>query len=196
MSTWAPDGVPFCWMPKEALRRIEQKLDPSKAAGAKLLYLALTRIASDVESANFQKPISYVAALASVNRRTVERRLPDLERLGLVTVKRGALRVSHEYSVTTLSRNVATPSPSVATKHATHSRTYRRTEESTADTSTMPTLTTAQRIGLEHKAELLKGKIRKLEDDTHYPQDRTPERMSDLNSFRTQLTQTEQALLR
>jgi len=47
--------VPFCWQPKEALRRIEQGLERAPAASAKLVYVALTRIASDCGNATFEK---------------------------------------------------------------------------------------------------------------------------------------------
>jgi DNA-binding transcriptional regulator YhcF (GntR family) len=115
MSTaWQPNGIPFCWQPKEAFRRIEQEAELDEAASAKLVYIALSRVASDEETPTFTKPINYLATLASVNRRTVERRLPLLERLGLVTVERSKLRASHRYTLATLSRNVATRRDPVA----------------------------------------------------------------------------------
>ncbi len=115
MSTaWLPNGIPFCWQPKEAFRRIEQEAELDEAASAKLVYIALSRVASDEETRSFTKPINYLATLASVNRRTVERRLPLLERLGLVTVERSKLRASHRYTLATLSRNVATRRDPVA----------------------------------------------------------------------------------
>ncbi len=109
MSTaWRPNCIPFCWQPKEAFRRIEQEAELDEAASAKLVYIALSRVASDEETRTFTKPISYLATLASVNRRTVERRLPLLERLNLVTVERSRLHASHRYTLATLSRNDAT----------------------------------------------------------------------------------------
>ena len=115
MSTaWQPNGIPFCWQPKEAFRRIEQEAELDEAASAKLVYLALSRVASDEETRSFRKPINYLATLASVNRRTVERRLPLLEKLGLVAVERTQLRASHRYTLATLCRNVATRRDPVA----------------------------------------------------------------------------------
>lgn len=115
MSTaWHPNGIAFCWLPKEALRRIEQGAELEEAATAKLVYLALSRVASDEETSSITKPINYLATLASVNRRTVERRLPLLERLGLVTVERSKLHASHRYTLATLSRNDATRRDPVA----------------------------------------------------------------------------------
>lgn len=107
--------MPFCWQPKAALARIEQSLELGKAATAKAVYVALTRIASDRECATFQVPITHVAAFASLNRRTVERRLPDLERLGLVTIQRSIRRTEHVYILLTLSRHDTAQSRSDAT---------------------------------------------------------------------------------
>lgn len=113
---WNPRGIPFCWLPKLALEKIEQNLDPAQAGSAKLVYLALARVANAERSGTFTKPISYIAVLASVERRTVERRLPDLERLRLVKVERSKkVRTSHVYRLATLSRNNATPSRNDAT---------------------------------------------------------------------------------
>jgi hypothetical protein len=117
VSTWRPGGTPFCWQPKAALERIEQGLEREQAASAKLVYLALTRIANNEGSDTFMKPITYIAALASVSAKTVERRLPDLEKLGLIIVDRcEKFRTQHCYHVATLSRNVKTHSPDVQTQ--------------------------------------------------------------------------------
>jgi hypothetical protein len=108
---------PFVPVPEPALRQIEEQLG-SEALSAKAVLVALWRIARREDSASFKRGLSYVATLASVTRRTVERRLPDLERLGLVTVHRGALRCEHTFELpqdATLSRSVATLSRSVAT---------------------------------------------------------------------------------
>ena len=112
MSAWKPSG-PFCWQPKEAFRIIEENLEqPSTAA---MVYVGLTRIASNVEGPSFSKPIGYIAKLAMVDRRTVLRRIPDLERLGLVKVDRRRIPDTNAndlstYTLTTLSHKVVTPS--------------------------------------------------------------------------------------
>jgi hypothetical protein len=99
---WNPRGIPFCWLPKLALEKIEQNLDPAQAGSAKLVYLALARVANAERSGTFTKPIEYISVLASVERRTVERRLPDLERLRLVKVERSKkVRTSHVYRLAT-----------------------------------------------------------------------------------------------
>lgn len=119
MSAWKPDGAAFCWQPKEAFRRIEEGTEQPGSAIS--VYVALTRIASNEEGQTFTKPIAYIAKLACVERRTVERRLPELEQLGLVSVERRQIpgtkaNDAHRYTLTTLSRKeVATPSRKLAT---------------------------------------------------------------------------------
>src|SRR5262245_34180766 len=108
MTTWSPNGEPFFWVPKSAFERIDQGLELGPAATAKLVYVALCIVANREGAATFTKPINYLATLASLERRTVERRLVDLEQLKLVDVQRGKLRQAHQYTLTTLSRNVAT----------------------------------------------------------------------------------------
>ncbi len=121
MSGWSPQGTPFVWLPKEGLRKVEQTADD--APSAMLVYLALCRIACDEGAGTFSKPIAYVSKLAGVGRRTVERRLPDLERASLVKIQRAALRTSHTYTLepfnqphASQSRSVASQSRSVATR--------------------------------------------------------------------------------
>lgn len=93
MSVWRPNKQPFCWQPKAAFRLIEEHLEhPDSAA---LVYLALTRIASNKEGCTFSKPIGYIAKLAYVGSRTVYRRLPELERIGLVRIERRQIPGTH-----------------------------------------------------------------------------------------------------
>lgn len=82
---WAPHA-PFCFQPKEAFDRIFEKLE--HPASAAMLYVGLTRIASNEGSDTFVFPLAYIAVLALMDRKTVMRRLPDLERIGLVKVER------------------------------------------------------------------------------------------------------------
>lgn len=197
----SPNGVPFCWQPKEALERIEQGLELEQAGSAKLVYLALSRIGCNEDTPIFTKPINYVAILASVNRRTVERRLPDLERLGLVTVERGKLRTAHRYSLTTLSRNDTTPSRNVATRSGSHRVALNREVENkrrkpTTNANSTP-LTTAERIGLEKNRSLLTERIKQLEDGLYYPWQKKecPEKVQELKAARQQLSAIEARLL-
>ena len=80
---------------------IEQNLELNEAASAKLLCLGLCTIANREGTATFTKPISYLAALSSLSVATVKRRLPDLERLGIIRVERFKLRQSNRYTLLT-----------------------------------------------------------------------------------------------
>ncbi len=76
-------------------------MERDEAGSAKLVFVALTRIASERRSRTFTVPVNYIATLASVSGDTVSRRLLDLERLGLVQVMRPpGVRVQHTYTLT------------------------------------------------------------------------------------------------
>lgn len=108
--SWSPHGRPFVWLAKSALRTIDEKA--SEPTSATLVYLSLCRIACDERSGTFSKPLAYVARLANLGRRTVERRIEDLERLKLLNVTRHKQRAAHTYalpSVTPPVRNDASP---------------------------------------------------------------------------------------
>lgn len=93
--------MPFFWGPKFAMKTIEENLEMNDAASAKLVYLALIRIASNEAKSTFVKPIQYIGTLASVSQSTVKRRLLDLERLQLVRVERFAIRQPNKYTLLT-----------------------------------------------------------------------------------------------
>jgi hypothetical protein len=84
---WHPAGIPFFWIPKAGFDRLEQALERGAAATAKLVYVALCIIANREGSSSFEKPLNYISVLASLDRRTVERRLADLKRIGLVSIE-------------------------------------------------------------------------------------------------------------
>lgn len=160
---WSPDGVPFSWMPKPAARRIEQEIE--QPATALLVYLALTRIASDEGSATFTKPIQYIAKLACLNRRTVERRLGDLERIEVVRVDRGVMGTAHQYTLATLSRTAATQSRKGATQNdAVPVALSREQEKGRSAAPNEEGRAIAKRIALEKVIEIIKGHLRDLED--------------------------------
>lgn len=186
MSAFTPNGQPFVWIPKEAFDRIEQGLERGQAASAILVYVALCRIASNDNSNSFAKPINYISRLASLERRTIERRLPDLERLGLVKITRrmsdGKTCDQSVYEVTTLSRKGATLSQEGATAPRLHAVAVTRELENKRKEQ----LTTAQRIGIEHQLEAIKSDIEQLENETVYHWDRTPEKMEKLETLKAQ----------
>lgn len=111
--------TPFVPVPVKALELIEQSLELSAAASAKAVLLALYRICLREKCHSVRKPLAYIGVVASLNARTVMRRIPDLERLGLVMVTRPALRTENTYTLPqadkTLSHDERTLSPDVVT---------------------------------------------------------------------------------
>jgi len=198
MSAWKPEGAPFCWLPKLALERIEQTLEREEAASAKLVYLALARIASIESSAEFTKPIAYIATLASVSHKTVERRLPALEELRLVTVTRNAkMRTQHRYCVATLSPNVGTQSPNVPTASAPKTPPLAVPLSLELKKGGRNALGTAERIGLEKKIGVLKERLADLEGETseQWQRDLNPKLVQQRQEFRARKAELEDQLL-
>jgi hypothetical protein len=201
---WTPDGTPFCWQPKEAFERIEQGLERGASASAKLVYLALTRIASNERSRSFSKPIAYIATLASLGRRTVERRLPDLERLGLVEIQRLAIagtkaRDLSRYTLPTLCRKVASQSRKVATARSAITVAVNKEDKKARKSANRLTgpHTTAARIALENKHKILKNRLADLEAETaeQWQRDEHPERLTQLKELRAEILDLEDQLL-
>ncbi len=89
----------FFWAPKFAMAKIEETLELNDAGTAKLVYIALCRIANNEDTGSFTKPIQYLATIASVSRSTVKRRLADLEEMGLIRIERFPLRQASRYTV-------------------------------------------------------------------------------------------------
>ncbi len=194
---WTPDGVPFVWVSKDALQRIVEGVED--ASSAMLVYLALCRIACNENSAGFVKPVAYIAQLATVSRRTVERRLEDLERLKLVFVDRRRIDGTKandlsRYTLATLSRKVTSQSRNLTSQNGQLRDAVSRELEK--ERGKKP-LTTGERIGLERKKSIIESHIRKLEDETFYEHDRTgnPQKVEQLESYRKQLLEAENQLL-
>ena len=58
-----------------------------------------------------------------------------------------------------------------------------------------PATATANRIGLESQAKLLREKLKTLQDQTYYEHERTPEKMSELKSWKEKLAAVEKQIL-
>lgn len=199
MSAWTTDGTTFDWIPREAIQRIEQSLELGQAASAKLVYLALCRIANKEGSAVFSKPINYIATLASLNRRTVERRLPDLKNLKLVSIEPRKVpgtksNDSSTYTLTTLSRNLTTVRGplTVAVK--------KEQKKGSQDLFCLPSIqkprSPAERIGKENKLRILKAKLKGLEDDTSeiWQRESSPQLVRERDDIRQQVAIVESEL--
>jgi hypothetical protein len=95
-------------------------LEAAAATRAALAYLGLCRAADAAGAFAFRRPISYLARLAFLQRRSLERALPDLERLGLLRVERRRISGTKAndlslYTLTSYSRHLASRSRNLAT---------------------------------------------------------------------------------
>ena len=97
------DG-PWCWAAKSALKRIQDATGENEGANcrARSVYLALCEISSDKGCEEFNVNKALIAFRAGLSVRTVQRVLPDLERAGVVLIRRSAngLRTASTYILT------------------------------------------------------------------------------------------------
>jgi hypothetical protein len=106
---FAPNGQPFVWLPVEALEKIRESCE--HPGSGILVLIALYRIGCRERSSTFSKPLNYIATLSCVERRTVIRRLAELEKCGLVTIKRTQGELC-EYCLPSLKTSVTKSPPS------------------------------------------------------------------------------------
>lgn len=80
------DGL-FGWYEKWAMKLIEDRLDRKQQASCKLIYIAICSFSAKSGNANEIECYKFdLARFASVSERTVQRYLPDLEKIGLIKV--------------------------------------------------------------------------------------------------------------
>ena len=81
---WVPHG-PFCWQPKVALRKIRESLDGENTVATGIdVYVAITEIASDKRSSEFQSTYGFLSMRTGLSPRTIQARVKDLVSLGLL----------------------------------------------------------------------------------------------------------------
>lgn len=91
---------PFCWQSKAALRKIREAFDSEKAVNSAIgVYVALTEIASDMQTPVFQTTHAYIGQKSGLSSRTVESRLPGLVEIGLVKITTPSLRAPSTYQL-------------------------------------------------------------------------------------------------
>lgn len=91
-------AAPFCWQHKPALRKIREAFDAEKTvASAIVVYVALTEIASDEKSEEFQTTHAWISQKSGVSPRTVQDRLTGLAEIGLVVISTPALKTPSTY---------------------------------------------------------------------------------------------------
>lgn len=97
-----PTG-PFCWQHKADLDRICEGVEGDGVAAATVaVWVALSWIAADEGRGTFTATLARIGRKCGLSVRSVQRRLADLERLGLLTVSTPALRSPCTYTITTL----------------------------------------------------------------------------------------------
>jgi DNA-binding IscR family transcriptional regulator len=83
---------PFCWQEKHVLRTIRDMFEATGNVGSALLvYHALTEIASDKQTDTFVTTCAYIGQRAGLSARTVNRILPTLENLDIITIQRNKI---------------------------------------------------------------------------------------------------------
>ena len=93
-------AVAFCWQSKAALRLIREQVPDYGSAIA--VYVALSVIASDKESPEFQTTHQWIESLCGFGNTTVKLRLKELERIGLVKITTPALKAPCPYHLLTI----------------------------------------------------------------------------------------------
>ena len=84
----APGDGPFCWQTKAALRLIRDYFDATgNVSTALAVYVALSEIASDEQSAVFDTTTGHIAKYAGLSARTAGPIVTSLAALGLVNIK-------------------------------------------------------------------------------------------------------------
>lgn len=98
---------PYCWQNKEVRRHIREQLNGEGTVCSVLsLYDALTEIASNMESEQFEAGQPYIGTIAGISGRTVRRNEKILEELGIVKIIRPSLRGHNTYILLAFGHNV------------------------------------------------------------------------------------------
>jgi DNA-binding HxlR family transcriptional regulator len=96
----------FCWQSKAALRLIR---DGSEDYGTGIaVYVALSVVASDKESPEFQTTHKWLATLSGFSERTVRTRLKELVRIGVVSITTPPMKAPCTYKLLTFGNGCRT----------------------------------------------------------------------------------------
>jgi len=90
-------SVAFLWCDKAIMRRIRERLEDS--ASALCVYVALCEIASDEAMEEFTATQAHIAAKAGLGVRTVAKRLQDLDKLGVITMRTPELKAPSQFTL-------------------------------------------------------------------------------------------------
>lgn len=89
------DNGQWLWLSKAGMDMIQRKT--TKPGTALLVYVALSRLASDHRADTFTVSHACIAGLTGLSARTVQRQLDELQREGLIDVETPALRAPCTY---------------------------------------------------------------------------------------------------
>ncbi len=111
------DGA-WCWLSKEALRRVREAFDESRDVSYALaVYAALSEIASNNKSETFQVPCSEIEQKSGVSRRKIAGVLGKLQLAGLVAISANFVtpeskeRLPNTYTLLQLPSRIPCPTP-------------------------------------------------------------------------------------
>ena len=189
--------VPFAWQDKRVLRLIRENC--AEYHSALSVYVALTVVASDKESAEFQTTHQWIAMQSGLSVSTVKSRLKDLSQIGAVVVKPSTgLRQPSSYQLPPLANGCLTfgngcraigngEAPPLATSEE---KKKRRTEH-------QKPRNVPERIAAENRLKILKSRFDELAADTseQWQRDAYPEMVTEKQNLRAEITALENTLL-
>jgi hypothetical protein len=100
------DG-PFAWQDKRVLRQIRERIEDYGTALA--VYAALSIVASDNSTEQFETTHQWLAQLTGFSVATVRRRLADLERIGAVQIVTPKFKAPCKFTLLTFAHGELTP---------------------------------------------------------------------------------------
>jgi hypothetical protein len=190
--------APFSWQEKRVLRRIREGVeDYASALG---VYLALSVVASDKESEEFQTTYTWLSSLSGFSVRTVQSRIHDLATLGVIGVKVHRLKSPATYRLLPFGNGCLSLSNGCRTLGNGETPQLLTSEEKKKGIGRKPTPGgngTADRITLEKKLKIQQGRYSKLASETAEPWQRNqhPELVIEKKALESEITVLENQLL-
>jgi DNA-binding Lrp family transcriptional regulator len=150
----------FCWQEKDALKTLNTHFDnsdfPTKLPYARSLYLALTEIASDNQQETFPASLGYIATRAGFSVSEVKRLLPELEKIGIISVKRrtsNGVNLPNEITLNGRFYQSQVGSGRKKAVRATLEESYKESKKKREGKFTPPTISEIQNFITEYAAE-------------------------------------------
>jgi len=194
-----PNGSdPWCWQTKGAFRRIRE-MCMQYGTGIPV-YVALTEVDSDHGGSGVVE-ITHkaLAGLAGFSVRTVQERLKDLERIGVIKIERHDPKGACTYILIQIGNGCRPIGNRSAislpiSRYNKETKKQRNVERDCSDTG----LTTAESIRLEKKLKILNARYVTLRDDLtdRVQQQSHPEMVRELKDIQGQIKDIEDRLLK